>query len=136
MALDERETLVFLLRIFGGLMVLAFLAMLLPPDAMAWMHDRLGLGELPRAPVVDYLTRSVSGLYGFHGVLVLLVSTDLERYRPILVYLWVLNVVFGLMLIAIGIYAGLPWWWTTSEGPPIIALGLVLAFLSRSVPRR
>src|SRR5687768_3522180 len=136
MALDERQTLVFLLRIFGGLTLLAFFAMVLPPDAMAWMHERLGLGEFPRTPVVDYLARSISALYGFHGVLVLLVSTDLDRYRPILTYLWMLNVIFGVMLIAIGVYAGLPWWWTASEGPPIIALGLVLAFLSRSVPKR
>jgi hypothetical protein len=136
MALDERQALVFLLRIFGGLTLLAFLAMLMPPDAMAWVHLRMGLGEFPRAPVVDYLARSISGLYGFHGVLVLLVSTDLERYRPILVYIWVLNIVFGLMLVAIDVYAGLPWWWTASEGPPIVALGLVLAFFSRSIPKR
>ena len=134
MALDERQALVFLLRIFGGMTLLAFGAMLLPVDAMAWMHARLGLGEFPRAPVVDYLARTISGLYGFHGVLVLLVSTDVVRYRPILVYLWTLNIVFGLMLVVVDLYAGLPWWWTALEGPPIVALGLLLALLSRSVP--
>jgi hypothetical protein len=136
MALDERQALVFLLRAFGGITTLAFLAMLLPVDWMAWMHGRLGLGELPRAPIVDYLARSISALYGFHGILVLLVSTDVVRFRPIVTYLWTLNVAIGVMLVFIDLQAGLPWWWTLLEGPPIAALGLLIAFLMRSIPLR
>ena len=136
MALDERQALVLLLRVFGGMTLFAFFAMLLPPESMASAHAWLGLGEFPRTPIVDYLARTISALYGFHGILVLLVSTDVVRYRPILVYLWNLNIAFGIMLVVIDLYAGLPWWWTAFEGPPIALLGVLLAFLARSVPER
>ena len=75
--------LVVLLRVAGCVLLTAFLAMCLPVDWMASTHRWLGLGEFPRAPVVVYLARSVAALYGFHGVLVLLVSSDPLRYRNV-----------------------------------------------------
>jgi urea transporter len=101
---------------------------------MAATHARLGLGEFPRAPVVDYLARSIAALYGFHGVLVLIVSTDPIRYRPIVWFIAVMNVFFGLMIVAIDLHAGLPAFWTALEGPPIVAFGVVIAVLNRRMP--
>ena len=120
---------------FGGVVVLmAFPTMLLPVEWMAETHRWLGLGELPRAPVVDYLARSTAALYGFHGVLLLIVAGDPQRYRPIVRYVAAMNVVFGAMLLGIDLHAGMPAWWTLAEGPGIAALGIVLALLLRSVP--
>ena len=99
---------------------------------MASTHERLGLGEFPRAPVVDYLARSIAALSGFHGVLLLLISADPIRYRAIVSYVAVMNITFGLMLIAIDIHAGMPSWWTIGEGPPIVAFGIVVAALNRT----
>lgn len=127
----RRQCLLILLRIGGAFTVTAFLAMLLPADWMASTHDRLGLGEFPRAPVVDYLARSIAALYGFHGVLLLVVSTDVDRYRPLVTYVAVLNMTFGLMLIVIDLKAGMPTWWTAGEGPPIIVFGVIIALLNR-----
>ena len=45
--------LVVLLRLAGGITATAFLAMLLPAEWMAATHRAIGLGEFPRAPVVD-----------------------------------------------------------------------------------
>ena len=59
--------LVFLLRLAGSVTASAFLAIFLPVEWMASTHRWLGLGEFPRAPVVDYLARSIAALYGFHG---------------------------------------------------------------------
>jgi len=59
---------------------------------MAATHRWLGLGEFPKAPVVDYLTRSVAALYGFHRGLLLLVSRDPRRYRRIVSYIAWMNV--------------------------------------------
>lgn len=126
--------LVLLLRLGGAFTSMAFLAMLLPVGWMAFTHQWLGLGEFPRAPVVDYLTRSVAALYGFHGVLLLIVSTDPVRYRRIISFIAVMNVLFGLMLIAIDVHAGLPLFWILGEGPPIVAFGLVIAVLNSSAP--
>jgi hypothetical protein len=124
--------LVALLRLAGGVTLTAFLAILLPVEWMASTRRWLGLGEFPRAPVVDYLARSVAALYGFHGGLLLLVSGDPIRYRSIIWYVAFMNVAFGLMLIAIDLHAGLPLLWTISEGPPIAAFGIVIAILNKS----
>jgi len=125
--------LVALLRLSGCVTVTAFLAIFLPVDWMASAHRWLGLGEFPRTPVVDYLARSVAALYGFHGVLLLLVSGDPLRYRKIVSYVAVMNALFGLIVLAIDVHAGMPTVWTLLEGPPIVMLGIVIALLNRSV---
>jgi hypothetical protein len=100
---------------------------------MAATHQRLGLGEFPRAPVVEYLTRSIAALYGFHGVLVLLVARDPRRNRAFVSYLAVMDITFGVMMLAIDLRAGLPRFWTLLEGPSIAALGVVMALLNEPV---
>jgi hypothetical protein len=128
---ERRRLLVFLLRLGGAFTVLAFPAMFLPVEWMASTHHWLGLGELPRAPVVDYLARSVAALYGFHGVLLLIVARDPVRFAPIVRFVGVMNVAFGLMMTAIDAHAGLPSWWTLTEGPPIVGFGIAILLLSR-----
>ena len=127
--------LVALLRLAGAVMVLAFLAVVLPVDWMAGTHRWLGLGEFPRAPIVDYLARSVALLYGFHGVLVLIVSRDPVKYRTIIWYLAVMNILFGAIIIAIDIHAGLPAMWTLLDGPPVTAFGIVIGLLNHQSGR-
>lgn len=121
-----------LLRLAGVITTFAFLAMFLPTDWMASTHERLGLGEFPRSPLVDYLTRSVAALYGFHGALLLLISRDPVKYRTIVQFVAVMNVAFGVMMLLIDLHAGMPWWWTAGEGPPIIVFGVVIGYLNRS----
>ena len=123
--------LVILLRLAGTITVGAFLAIFLPVEWMASAHAQLGLGEFPRTPIVDYLARTVAALYGFHGVLLLLVSTDPARYRPIVTFVAAMNVTFGIIVVAVDVHAGLPLWWTLAEGPPIVLFGAVLAMLNR-----
>ena len=129
----HRRILVVLLRFAGVFTVTAFLAMFLPTDWMAATHRWLGLGVFPRAPVVDYLTRSIASLYGFHGVLLLLISKNPAHYRSIVRYVGVMNVLFGIFLVVIDFHAGMPQWWTLTEGPPIAAFGLVVLYLFRSL---
>lgn len=123
--------LVFLLRLSGTFTSLAFLAMLLPVDWMDTIHRSMGLGELPRVPVVDYLARSVAALYGFHGALLLLVSTDPVKYRAIVWFVAILNIVFGVMLVVIDLHAGMPMSWTLFEGPSLLVFGIAIAWLNR-----
>ena len=128
----ERRLLVFLLRFAGTLTVLAFGAMLMPFDWMVATHRWLGLGELPRAPVVEYLARSASALYGFHGALLLLIARDPARHHAIVRFIGWMNVAFGILMVGIDWAAALPPWWTIGEGPPIAAFGVVVLYLSRS----
>jgi hypothetical protein len=129
----EAAMLVVLLRIGTVLTGSAFLAVLLPVEWMASTHEWLGLGPFPRTAVVDYLARSVAALYGFHGVLLFLISTDLSRYRPIIWYIAAMNVAFGVMLLVIGVHARLPTFWIVAEGPSVMALGIVVALLNRKL---
>jgi hypothetical protein len=62
------------------------------------------------------------------------VSTDPIRYRPIVWFIAIMNIVFGLMMVAIDLHAGLPAYWTAFEGPPIVAFGLVIAVLNHLTP--
>ena len=119
-----------MLRIGASVLVTAFLAMLLPVDWMAATHEWLGMGEFPRRPVVDSLARSVAGLYGYHGILLFIVARDPVKYRSIVTYLVVMNVGFGLMLIAVDLHAGLPALWTLAEGPSLILVGVLLWMLN------
>jgi hypothetical protein len=123
--------LVVLLRLAGAVTVSAFGAILLPADWMAAVHRAIGLGEFPRAPVVDYLARSIAALYGFHGVLLLIVSSDPRRYVTIVRYVAWMNALFGVMIVAIDLHAEMPTLWTALEGPPIIAFGIAIAVLNR-----
>jgi hypothetical protein len=123
-----------LLRLSGAVMLTAFLAIFLPVDWMASTHRWLGMGEFPRLPVVEYLARSIAALYGFHGVLLLIVATDPAKYRTIVCYIATVNVVFGLTVFGIDLQAGMPLLWTWLEGPPIVVVGFMLAWLIRPAP--
>jgi hypothetical protein len=129
--MTHQRLLVLLLRLAGLFTVTAFLAMLLPQDWMAATHEWLGLGVFPRAPVVDYLARSVAALYGFHGVLLLIIARDPSRYRTIVRFVGWMNVVFGAMMIVVDLHAGMPLYWTVAEGPPIVAFGAIVLYLTR-----
>ena len=131
--MTPQKLLVWLLHFSGVVVLLAFPAVLLPADWMAATHRALGMGEFPRMPVVDYLARSIAALYGFHGVLLLLVSRDVVRYAPIVRYLGVMDIVFGLTMIAIDLNAGMPALWTMIEGPSLIGAGLLVLYLSRGL---
>lgn len=132
--MTSARLLVFLLRLGGVATVTAFFAIFLPVEWMVRTHAWLGLGEFPRSPIVDYLTRSVAALYGFHGCLLLLISTDPVRYRAIVTYVAAMNVALGIIMVAIDLHAGLPLWWTLIEGPPIVSLGIALAVLNAKQP--
>lgn len=121
-----------LLRIGGLATSAAFLAVFLPADWMAATHEAIGLGPFPRAPLVDYLARSIALLYGFHGILMFIVAGDPVRYRPIVTYIAAMDLIFGAAIAIIDIHAGMPWYWTIGESVPITVMGVLIAVLNRS----
>ncbi len=96
---------------------------------MARIHADLGLGIFPAAPLTDYLARSVSALYAFHGGMLLILSTDVRRYLPAVRLLGWLTAGFGLVLLGIDLHAPMPGWWTFMEGPWVLAVGLLIVWL-------
>jgi len=132
--LRAERWLVLLLRLGGCVMLLATFAILLPTSWMVAVHAWLGMGELPRAGIVEYLTRSVSALYAVHGGLLLVLSRDVRRYAGVIAYLGAANVALGGVFLAIDLHAGMPWYWTIGEGPPVSLFGVVILALVRSLP--
>jgi hypothetical protein len=122
-----------LLRVLGAIDALALVAVAMPEASMARVHEFLQLGELPSAPLVGYLTRSASLLYAMHGVMIVFISFDTPRYRPLIRFLAWLAIVHGLLLLLIDWREQMPLWWTLLEGPAYCAMGLaVLGLLRRS----
>ena len=121
--------LVYLLRFGGVLLGSAVFAILLPDARMAAIHGWLGLGEYPDAPLTSYLARSLSAMYAFHGFLLLVLSTDVRRFRPVLGFVAWATVAFGVVLVAIDFQAPMPLWWRLMEGPWVLLTGGLLVFL-------
>jgi hypothetical protein len=127
----QERLLVLLLRVSAVVLLSALVAAFMPFDWMAWTHRALGLGELAGTPLTQYLTRSLSGLYAFHGAVLLFLSFDVRRYRPVVRFLGVGNLVFGVFLLGLDLSAGMPSWWALGEGPLVAAFGLLLLWLAR-----
>lgn len=126
-------TLIVLMRIMGAGGLLAIPAIFLPYRAMNSIHEFMGLGALPDAPIVSYLARSLSAFYAIVGTFTVFVSFDVRRYRPF-VKLWALTVsLMGIVLLGIDMASGMPLSWTLSEGPPLLAMGLVFLWCERHV---
>ncbi len=130
------EKLKIMLRIGACLMAPALIAVFLPDSTMAALHAWLGLGPLPSAPIVSYLSRSASALYAVHGGLLWVVANDVLRYRPIIAYLGHSTTLLGVLLLGIDFWAGLPSYWALLEGPIVMAIGLTLTIMERRLPTR
>lgn len=125
----RRRQLVWFLRILGTLDLCALVAVVMPFSVMNSMHQLLGLGEMPDAPLMGYLARSASLLYAFLGALVLYMSFDVERYRPVLSLTGRIVLVCGVVLLGVDLAERLPRWWVCLEGPSVLALGSGLLWL-------
>lgn len=128
------KILVLCLRVLGvsSLFALPFVAA--PSSWMNAIHQWLGLGTLPDKPIVEYLTRSLSAFYAMQGGLLLVLSLNPSRYKPVLIYVGLATALFGLALLVIDWTAGLPLMWTVWEGPFVFVFGMVILLLSRRLP--
>lgn len=125
------KVLVILLRFVGVTALFALVAVVMPMSWMTATHRWLGLGEMPTAPVVDYLARSLSAFYAFVGVLCLVVAADLDRYRPLVRFLGAAFALMSIVILGVDLAAGMPWWWSASEGPGGVGFGTLMFFLAQ-----
>ena len=100
-----------------------------PYSWMNGIHQWLGLGALPDAPVVGYLARSTSAFYAMLGGLLCVLSFDVRRFRPVLLYLGGATVVMGLTMFIVDWVEGLPPFWRYWEGPLDAGLGAAILWL-------
>lgn len=127
----QPRALVLALRCLGCLDLLALAAVVMPRRWMELGHAWAGLGTLPDAPIVGYLTRSASALYGLHGAMIVFVSFDVNRYGPLICFLAAAALVHGAVMMGIDLAEGMPAWWLAVEGPGFAATGALVLFLQR-----
>lgn len=127
---SDRLLLLFL-RIVGGITLLAFLAAVMPSQWIKETAEALGFDPFPDSPLTFYLARNLSLLYGFVGVFLILISLDLDRYRPLVWYTAIGTILFGVLQLVVNSMAGLPSWWTWGESISTVAGGVIL-FLIQS----
>ena len=130
-----RRLLAWLLYGLGGMMSVAFLAVVMPTSVMAAIADWLGVGPLHRSPLTEYLTRSLSTMYGVLGVLHLYLARDVVRYLDVIVVIGWLTVLAGVIVTVVDFAAGMPPFWSWSEGPPTVLAGLAYIWLARRAGR-
>jgi hypothetical protein len=128
---NARGWLAVVLRVNGGLMILATAAVVLPHAAMDHVHRWLGLGELPDLPIVGYLTRSLSAIYAMLGAMAIFIAADLSRYLPLIRCWAVAAVLFGISMFAIDLATHMPLWWAVGEGCFVTAVGCLILWLAR-----
>jgi hypothetical protein len=123
------RTLVWLLRLSGVVILTALGAVVMPFEWMNVIHRQMGMGDMPQVPIVGYLTRSISALYALHGALLIFVASDVRRYLPIVRFLAVAGVVFGVVMLGIDCTVGMPLPWAVGEGTCVIILSAVILCL-------
>ena len=131
MTKSDKVLVIFFRYLLGIGSLFALVAVVMPVSWMAATHRWLGLGEMPTRPVVEYLARSLSAFYALVGALCLVVAADLERYRPLVRFLGLAFALMSLILLGVDLAAGMPWWWSASEGPGGVVFGILLFFLAR-----
>ena len=119
------------LRLLGGIDLLALIAVVLPWAWMSRINDLCGLGPLPDSRIVGYLARTTSALYALHGALVLFISCDVPRYRPLITFLALAAIIHAAVLLGIDLSVGMPFFWTLLEAPSFTATGLAILWLAR-----
>jgi hypothetical protein len=129
------RVLVVVLRLAAAMLLAATVPAVMPFAWMEIIHRRIGLGDLPNATIVHYLTRSASALYALQGAIDLFISFDVRRYLPLVLFQGWLAVVFGAAMLVMDAAVGMPLWWTCAEGPFVMALGIVFVRLSAKARR-
>ena len=133
-ALNRLEKiLVIILRLDALLLLSALVPSMMP---LAWMqniHCAMGLGDLPAGPIVAYLTRSLSMMYALHGATLLYLSFHIRRFLPVVRFLVLIGIVFGLWMTALDVAIGMPLFWIVGEGPLIFLMHCVFYWFTGQV---
>ncbi len=113
--------------------VLAVFVPRLAVEKLSWL---LGFGEPPHVTLIYYLAAGGSFIYVVFSILLWLLSNDVERYHPLVVF------VAWACLVSCPVYAwmdsqvGMPHWWLLMDSLSGLVGGLALLWaLHRETPK-
>ena len=127
----DRWLLIFL-RLIGATSLLAFFASVMPADWIIMISEELGFDPFPNSPLTFYLARNLSLLYGFVGATLLIIASDLGRYRPLVRYAAIGTLLFSGFQLVVDSMSALPWWWTWGESGSTLVGGIILYWMQRA----
>jgi hypothetical protein len=128
--MTRADALTILLRCVGAGFLFALVPVFMPFSWMVGTHRWLGLGDMPTGPVVEYLARSLSAFYAMMGASCLVLTTDMERYRPLVRFLGIAFALMSLAFFGVDLAVGMPWWWSASERPGGVVFGALMFVLT------
>ena len=130
--LDEHRLLAWLLRIGGSFELLAFVAVVMPRSWMELSHVWLGLGEMPHGPILIFMIRQASYVYGMHGISLWILASNVVRFRPLVVLNGISFLLAAPVFFLIDYTSGVPHWWTVMDTLLCGLFGAGLLWLSRA----
>ena len=125
--------LALLLRVVGGLCLLALVSLWMPRGWIVAGHRWLGWGPFPDSPVSEYLARSVSALSAFYGGLLVALSLDVQRYTPLIRYQAVAIMLLSASGVVVGSWAGMPLWFVGGDAVACWTYSIAMLLLVRRV---
>ena len=125
-----------LMRLFGFICIVAFVAFVMPVEWMDWCHQQLGLGSFPAEhPIAVYLARSTSALCGLYGAFALVLATDVVKYQR-LIHFHILGLFsIGSIGTLLATQCGMPTFWVMTDAISILIICPWKYLLYRKIPR-
>lgn len=110
--------------------MLAFIAVVMPRSWMEMSHEWLGIGPMPTGPVLIFLARQASYVYGMHGISLWILAKDVVRFRPLVILNGISFLLAAPVFAAIDYTANMPWWWTIADPLGCGFFGAILLWCS------
>jgi hypothetical protein len=116
-------------RILAISQIVAFALVIVPNSWIAWLHARLGLGEMPDEVIFGYLLRGAAWCQGAFGIIFWVMATDVVRYRPLIITTAGLYLAAAPSFLFLDSIVGLPWWWSLWDFGVCSTAGAILLAL-------
>jgi hypothetical protein len=114
------------LRIMALVALPAMAAVLAPRLTVKKLSGLLGFGQPPDVPLIFYLAAGGSFVYLATSAMLWIISGDVVRYRPLVIFTGFVCVIGGPVLWWVGARAGMPSWWVLMDTLSCLVGGLVL----------
>lgn len=126
---------VWVLRFTGALEILAFVAVVMPRSLMEWSHRWLGMGEMVGGPLIMFMIRQASYVYGMHGMSLWVLASNPRRFRPLVIFNGISFLVAGPVFFLIDYTSGMPLWWALGDAFGCSFFGAALLWLNAGIKR-
>jgi hypothetical protein len=93
-------------------------------------HSWLGMGAMPDGPLIMFMIRQASYVYGMHGVSLWLLASDVKRYRTLILFNGISFSIAAVLFALIDHTAGMPIWWTIGDALGCGGFGIALLWLT------